>query len=363
MGAIQSMPSGTNQAMVANKSHYWKQYADVHNSAFEGKKKFLLLDKDGAIVNRSDDPKELVLLNSKSLSNAGTVRHEDFLTIQQEIQEVRRRSLNGITDLMSAGLSYTVSIEEQLVGYENINEFQEARQEMNPNAYQNNDTQFVLSVVPNPVTHQSWSIAFRQGGFDYKRSMALTESVRQVSEKLEDTLFNGNAAIGVNYGGSVQTIYGYTTHPSRGTGTISDWTNTTNVEKIVPETIEQIGQMWSTQGGVSNGRVTMYVANDIWNVFQKDYKAEVRGSIMDRLKEIAQIMDVKPAEKLASGEVVLVEMERRTIQLPSASDIITVPHTKTAPFEDAVFTTYAAMTPQIKVDSKGNTGIRHLTTA
>ena len=125
--------------------------------------------------------------------------------------------------------------------------------------------------------------------------------------------------------------------------------------------------MFAGQGGVSNDSVCMYVANDIWTNLQNDYKVEstdTSGSgmmVVERLKKIAQIRDVKPAEKLADGEVVLVELEERTIQLAIASDIISVPHQKTSPMMPQVMTTYAAMVPQIKVDSAGNTGIRHLT--
>lgn len=345
-------------AIMAMAATY-QNYADAHNQSFidaGAPGKFVVVNAAGEILDRNSDAAQL------RFTNEGTVRHEDFLTIQDRIVEVRRRTLNGISDLQAAGLTFGVGIEEQLVGFENVNEFQEARQDMNPNSYQNNESIFGESYVPNPITHQSFDVNWRQTGFDYKRSVGMSETVRQVSERLEDTLFNGNADIGVSYGGTTYPIYGYTTHPSRGTGTISDWTNAANVALIVPETVEQIGLMWSGQGGVNNGRVMMYVANDLWNIFQNDYKAEVSGTIMDRVKQIAQIMDIKPAEKLASGQVVLVEMEARSIELAVASDIIAVPHTKTNPFAPVTMTTYAAMVQQIKVDSKGETGVRHLTT-
>jgi hypothetical protein len=125
--------------------------------------------------------------------------------------------------------------------------------------------------------------------------------------------------------------------------------------------------MFSDQGGVGNDSVILYVANDIWTNLQNDYKVEstdTAGSgmiVLDRIKKIAQIKDVKPAEKLAAGTAVLVEMESRTVELAVASDIITVPHIKTNPMAPQVLTTYAAMVAQIKSDSKSNTGVRHLT--
>lgn len=344
-------------ANIAAAQLAWEAYEGIHSDIFakNNLEKFVVVNAAGQVIAKSAD-------KAKLLTNAdGTLRHEDFMTIRDRIVEVRRRSLSGISDLMAAGLSFSEDIGTQLAGFENINEFQEAAQEMNPNKYQSNDTVFTASYVPLPITHQSFEVPWRQTGFDYKRSLGMTESIRQVAERLEKTLFLGNAGIVVNFNGTNFPIYGYTTHPNRGTDTISNWALVANIDAIIPELIKQIGLMWSGQGGVANKRVMVYVANDIWMNLQNDYtSAAPSKSVMDRAKEIAQVMDIKPAEKLADGDVVLVEMESRTIELAVASDIIAVPHTKTNPMAPQVLTTYAAMVQQIKVDSNGKTGVRHL---
>lgn len=345
-------------ANIMQGSEMWKAYAQLHDGQI-GKGKYVAVNAEGKEIGRDNKP--TAALQKLAVNANGTLRHEDFLTIQDRVTEVRRRSLNGIADLMGGGMSFSVDLGEQLVGFENINEFQAATQEMNPNSYQNNDTVFTESYVPNPITHQSFSTPWRQQGFDYKRSLGMTESVRQVAEKLEETLFNGNTDVVVNFSGTNFPIYGYTTHPDRGTGTISDWSNIANIASIVPELVDQIRQMWANQGGVSNNSVMVYVGNDIWGNLQGDYKAEVAGTVLNRMKDIAMVKDVKPAEKLAGNEVVLVEMEARTVELAVASDIIAVPHQKINPMQPQVMTTYAAMVQQIKSDSNSQTGIRHLT--
>ena len=294
----------SHAAKIIQGPKMWANYGQLHAEEFaaNGQKKYLTVNAKGEVVARNSEAKFHVNAN-------GTLRHEDFLVIQDKVLEVRRRKLNGITDLMEAGLSFNVAIGEQLVGFENINEFQEAEQEMNPNSYQNNDTVFGESYVPNPITHSSFEVPWRQRGFDYKRSLGMSESTRQVAEKLENTLFNGNTDIVINFAGANQALYGYTTHPDRGTGSISDWTLSTpaGLAAIVPELVTEIGQMFSTQGGVSNDSVIVYVANDIWTNLQNDYKVEstdTSGSgmmIVERMKKIAQVKDVKPAEKLAAG--------------------------------------------------------------
>lgn len=350
----------SHAAMIAAAATLWAGYGDTHAQVFANSQleKYVLTNSEGKVVARNSQVAELV--KSELYTNATTLRHEDFLVIQEMITDVRRRKLNGIADLEAAGLTFTVGIEEQLVGNENINEFQAATQEMNPTDYDNNDTVFTEMYTPNPITHQSFSVPWRQQGFDYKRSAGLKETMRQVAERLEETLFNGNPKIKVSFGGEVQSIYGYTNHPDRGTKTISDWSNVANNDVIVTEVIDCINQMFSDQGGVEMGSVILYFPKNFKGAMDRDYKSGYPSkTVADRIRDIPEIKDVKFAEKLADSNVVFVEMSDRTIQLAKASDIVSVPHTKTNPMESQVMTTYAAMVQIIKVDSNGNTGILH----
>lgn len=301
--------------------------------------------------------------DGKQVINAdGTLRHEDFKKIIEEVVEVRRRSLNGIADLIAARLTRQEALTTQLVGYENINEFQAAKRDMNPTNYQDNNTDFAEAFIPLPITHQSWSIPWRQNGFAYKNQLGLTESVRQVGESLEDMLFNGASDIRVSVaGGTPVQIYGYANHPNRVQVAISDWSDlATNATKIVPETIAMIRQAFKTNASARPDSIMMYVGNDIWSSLQEDYSsAKGDRTFIERLKAIVEIADVKPAEKLSAKDVVLVEMERRSVELAIASDVVTVPHQRMGAMDDQVFTTYAAMVPIIKVDRNNRTGIVH----
>ncbi len=345
-------------ANIAMHGRNWAEYEQVHNELFaeHNLHKYVVINAEGEIIIRNDDKQALI-------TNAtGTVRHEDFLVIRDMIIEVRRRKLHGISDLRESGLSFTAALGDQLIGFENVNEFKLAEQDMNPNSYDNNDTVITEDFVPNPITHSTFSIPWRQTGFDYKRSLGMAEALRQIAERLEETLTNGNASISVTFQGTAFPIFGYTTDPSRGTGTISNWTAGASQGLIINELIDQIGAMWLNQGGVGNNSVMVYVANDIWNVLQKDYNTtNPSKTILARMMDIAQVKDVKPLEKLASTQVVLVEMEKRTVELGIASDIIVTPHIKINPMAPTVLTGYAAMVQKIKSDSNGKTGVRHLT--
>lgn len=349
-------------ASIAMATNAWQDYETTHEAIFveNGLDKYVLLNSDNKIIARNSTVAEAV--KNELYTNATTLRHEDFLIIQEKITEVRRRKLNGITDLMEAGLSFPASISDQIIGTENINEFSEAEQEQNPTGFDNEDTVYGEVFVPNPITHKTFSVPWRQQGFAYKQSLGLSESVRMVAERLEETLFNGNTKIKVNFNGTLQQIFGYTTHPDRGTITISQWDLVANNDKIVDEVIAAIGSMFANQGGVEMDSVIMYFPKNFKGAMDRDYVSGFPSdTVKDRIMRIPEIKNVKFAEKLADDNVVFVEMLERTVQLGVASDIISVPHVKTNPMQAQVMTTYAAMVQIIKSDSAGNTGILHAT--
>jgi hypothetical protein len=351
-----------HEANIMSAANRWQGYDRLHANALAeaGRKPYLLVNAEGTTLQRAADPRQLQ-------GNATTtVRHEDFQELEQEILRLRRRELNGIADLQAANLTRPASVTDQLVGYEAVGAFDAAKQEMNPTnkSVQNNGQNYKADWVPLPITHSGFSVPWRQTGFSYKGADGIAEGVRQCEERLEETLFNGNSAIAVTFSGTQNVIYGYTTHPNRGTGTISDWSLAANVESIVPELNTQLGLMRSSQGGIRPNSITVYVANDIWQNLQNDYKTAnpTSKTVHERMMAISEVGAVKPAEKLASTQVVLVEMDRRSVILHSASDIIAVPHLKTSPMQPQDFTVYAAQVHQIKVDRNNNTGVRHLTT-
>jgi len=365
--AVSSFGAGRSEhaAAIAMAGQSWGEYATNHEAMFaeNGLSKYVLVDDKGGIVARNSQTAELVKHNMYA-TNAATLRHEDFMIIQAKITEVRRRKLNGITDLMDAGLSFPADITTQIIGTENISEFSEADQEQNPTGFNGDDLVFGEIYVPNPITHKSFTVPWRQQGFSYKTSLGLSESVRMVAERLEETLFNGNDAIKVNFNGALQVIYGYNNHPNRGTTTISDWSLSTNYDKIVNEVISAIGKMFADQGGVEMNSVVMYFPKNFKPAMDRDYSS-LKGdkTVAQRLLDIPELKAVKFAEKQPDSVVTFVEMLERTVQLGVASDIVSVPHTKTNPMAGQPMTTYAAMVQIIKADSAGNTGIMQATVA
>jgi len=194
------------------------------------------------------------------------------------------------------------------------------------------------------------------------RSIGLSESARKVAELIDHTLFNGSDKIKVKFNGNVHEIYGYTNHPSRGQGNISDWTSASKHDDIVNEVIDNVNSMFSGQGGISENSITLYYPKNLKPVLDKDYvTGQPSKTVRQRLLDIPEIKEIKYAEKLADNNIVYVEMMERTVQVARASDIIAVPHTNTHPFQSQQFTTYASMVMYLRTDANGNTGILHCT--
>jgi len=344
-------------ARIASRGHLWAQYGTTHDPLYStvGASRYVITNSSGVVTSRAISPSGLIV-------NSGeTVRHEDQLEIQQTLTELRRRKLAGMDTLISAGLSFRADITKMLIGFESIGEHKDAEQSMNPTEFDADQTVITKTFIPCPITHKSFSVPWRQTGFEYKTSLGLNESAYQVLKRLETTLFNGNTGIVVPYAGSGKPLYGFTNHPQAGTGSISDWSDSANVAVIHVELIEQIGDMWVEQGGVGSKSVVVFVGKAVWTNLQNDYKANTHKTVQQRMMDVDAVKAIVPIEVIGDTDVVLVEMEARTVQVGIQSDLIAVPHTKTIPMAPSEFTTYAAMVPFIKADTKGNTGVRVLT--
>ena len=93
-------------ANITMASNSWQGYEETHSELFEtnGLKKFVLVDDKGGVIARNSKSAELV--KNELYNNSSTLRHEDFLVIQEVITSVRRRKLNGIADLQEAGFIF-----------------------------------------------------------------------------------------------------------------------------------------------------------------------------------------------------------------------------------------------------------------
>lgn len=293
----------------------------------------------------------------RTVANAQqTLRHEDHKKIAEQLVEVRRNSLHIIQDLRDAGLVVPFEMHQTLAGFENLNSFSEAQSSLNPVEFNGNDTNFQETYIPLPLHHSTWTIPALQIGLAYKRTAGLSESVRMVAEKMERAVFDGDAAIVADVGGSKVPLYGLTTHPNRLTETVTNWASSTTA---VLTDVAKLRAKMNTASTSDQDTCILYVPYDWYTVLGEDAFAN-KGDLtfIERIKNYPEIKDVKPS-KFLSSEVVLVELTDRTIQLAEASDIVTFPHLRMSEAHGQTFTTMSKCAPFIKVDRNGKTGIVH----
>ena len=359
---------GPSRASLAGKVQRadaaWAEYDKTHHESFVTNNlcKFNLIDGSGKVIDTvmSKD----VAKQSDFYANATSIRHEDAQTIQEMIVQLTEYQLNGISDLIAAGLTVPAMITDQLVGYESIDKHNPAIQEMNPNGSDNNALEYQLRYVPLPITHQGYDVFWRQQGFQYKSSAGLSSSVRTISERLEESLFNGNTDVTVDLDGNSYELKGYTNHPNRIQATTSDWSVPANKDKIKSEMLALVGKFFTEAKIKEPNSLQVYIPGNYVEVMDDDYST-VKGdaTVRERLQKIPEIREIKFSDRLADGEISMVYMNPETVQLAIASNIVSIPHTKTEPMENQAFTTYAAMVHMLKTNSDGIIGVLHATAA
>lgn len=296
--------------------------------------------------------------NGQLVSNATTLRHEEGKVYDDALIEISRLRLNGIEDLRKRGLIKPLGgLGTILSMYERVGEMTGAVIDMDGRTGSNNDRITFDEVgVPIPIFHKEWNLgervvlASRQRGEPLDTTQMRMAS-RVVLEAMEDSLFNGIPGLIV----SGLSIYGYTTHPSRNPYTLTaDWTADPGTD-IIPDVKAMLQLLLDAK---KYGPYILYVAKDIMINLESDYSA-TKGTetIKDRILRFQDISEVKGADFLADGEVLLIQMDRETVDLAVAQDIRNL--TWNIHPMQTEYMVLSAMAPRIKADRDGNCGIVH----
>lgn len=291
------------------------------------------------------------------VSNATTLRHEEGKVYDDALIEVAKTRLNGIEDLRRRGLVKALGgLGTILSMYERVGEMTGAVIDMDGRTASEGDRITYDEVgVPIPIFHKEWNLGERVLLASRQRGEALDTTqmrmaARVVLEAMETALFNGVPEITV----SGMTIYGYTTHPNRNPYNIGDWTTAAGTV-IIPEVQAMLNLMLVDK---KYGPYILYVAKDIEVNLLSDYSAaKGDGTIRDRILRFPQISEVKGADYLTNGQVLLIQMDSETVDLAVAMDLRNLTW-NIHPLQTE-YMVMSAMAPRIKADRDGNCGIVH----
>lgn len=295
-----------------------------------------------------------------ALRGNATLREDVWEEIDQEVVRVAGQYTAIIGDLRAMGLVKNLrNAGITLTSYEKQAHTGSASRNMSGEAQATRDRSDYNKVqIPVPVTHFDIKIGYRELLASQNRgeSMDLTEiaeGTRLIVESLEDLAFNGDTTLVVN-GASVA---GLTTHASRNTGTLTDWTDAGSRDPIT-DVNNMVGALY---GDKYPGPYALYVPVNFWAELEDDYASAKTGTIRERILRNPLIKSIKSTSALTS-EVVLVSMQRDVIELHIGEDLQVVEWEEQGGLVTRL-KPLAIMTPVVKTRANGEAGFAHYSVA
>lgn len=314
-------------------------------------------------TGRKDDKGQPIYQEQRIQTNA-TLRKDEWLRLDETLIESARERLVIVEDLRAAGLTYSVGGLGVLISeWEKSSEITDAEITMDGETETDGDRQeFGLNGVPIPIIQKRFKIGERVLMASRTRGAALdvttgVEAARAVARTSESVVINGAAIGTVISDGNTYQIYGLRTFPERATFDLADWANpATTPEAILADILAMI-KLLETQER-KFGPYTLYIPGAFSHRFREDFKANGDRTLMDRVLAIPEIKAVRVADVMPSDQVILVELDRGTIDLATASDLSNIQWGSPSGWTN-YFQTFAAWAPRFKADYDGHCGICH----
>jgi len=287
-----------------------------------------------------------------------TLLREQWLEIDNLWLRVADQYMGAVMDLTSRGLTQTIpSLGIAASQYQAIGRMDPATTDMRASAAGNNQRLRVTPhLVPLPFAFEDYEFDIteleavqRLGG---TLDTAYTEEAqRSVAETFESWLVNGAPEFSVDG----NTIFGYRTHPNRVLGTGTSWATADNIYPTVLKmytdmlnirrpgpyglymNVLQFGQMHAEEG-----------VDRAWNVYRRIGES------------FPQIVSIKSSSAVPAGELLLVELQRRTVDLAIKMDPANVPWEIMGGLAQHV-RVIGSIVPRLKADGENKVGLVHYT--
>lgn len=293
-----------------------------------------------------------------ALRTLGTLRKDEWIQYDTAVIEIARNRLGAVNDLLSRNLRYKLpnALGKTRLEWERVSDMEGADITMSGISQSQNDrVVFDLQGMPIPIIHKDFNINLRalEASRTTGQPLDVTQAAyasRKVAETIEGMLFNGATVLGSN-----NPIYGYKTAPNRNTGSLSASFATATGDQMVKDLLEMIDQLI---GDNMFGPYVVYVSNAAYVHMGDDYKAGSDKTILQRLKEIPQIADIKPSSYVLSTEVIMVQMSSEVVDIVDGMSPTTVEWDSHAGFIHH-FKIMAIMIPRVRADYNNQSGIAH----
>lgn len=293
-----------------------------------------------------------------------TLRKDEWVSLDERLVQTARDELKIVDDLRSDGLVVNEDLSTLIREYESDNDFGDAQVDMDAETGGGEDiSTFALDGVPLPIVHKSFSIPHRQLLASRERGQDLSavgqsKATRAVAEALEDMVLNGWAGQVDSY-----SVSGLTDHPDRNTTSANatwDGASVTQMLGDIYTMVEGLEDANYTPGGSG---YRCYINRQQWQEIRRtDTGTDQERSVLDRVMEEFDYVDFAMTNYLDDGEAVMFKPVPDVVELAVAADMQNVEWSS-----GDGWTTHmkvmASMTPIVKSDKSGASGVFHLTGA
>jgi uncharacterized linocin/CFP29 family protein len=299
-------------------------------------------------------------MDPRVLRTNDTLRDDEWKMFDKVVVDICRSRMVGIQDLVSRGLVYNIpnGMAVTVLQYQNQSDMSAAQVSMSGLTRGLNDRlDFGIGYLPLPIIHKDFQIdartlaMSRRYGLPLDTTMASVAALK-ISEMAEDILFNGYNSFA--YGGG--TIYGYLDYNLGQTGTIAGWGDSGSVGANILTQIRAMKQKMITAKRF--GPWIVYVPTAYESVLDADYSATTGTTltIRERILKITGIVDVKVADRMTAGHVIMVELQASTVRMVIGMQPTNL-QWDTEGGMGLNFKVMAIMVPQLRADQDNNCGI------
>lgn len=300
----------------------------------------------------------------KVLSNAtATLRKDQWKHLDTAVVKVAKERLRTVQDLLGAGLTYNIpnGMGTTVLETETQSDITEADISMDGVRQSRADRPvYELKNLPLPIIHKDFHFSARQIATAQRSGSPLDTTTaelasRRVAESAEKLLLGTFGTY--SFGGG--NIYGYTNFPQRITKSITaptaqGWTPATAVKEVLDMRLR-------AQLKHHYGPYMLYCSLP-WDTYLDDDYSAAKGdnTLRDRLNAIEGIQGVRTVDFLSQTafQLILVQMTSDVVREVIGLNFTTVQWESQGGLQ-INFKVMAIMTPQLRADQNGNTGIVH----
>ena len=306
-------------------------------------------------------------MDVNALRTATTLQKDEWIQLDTVVVEVARERLVGVADLINNGLTFNVdnALGTLVVQHETVTEMTAAEVTMDGVTRSTKDrVTFSLVSTPLPIIHHDFQLtarnlaASRRSGQPLDTTMA-GEASRQVSETMEDLLFNGlTSGDTLGFGSSSAQLFGYTNRTSRNTVSLAvDWDGSAITGELILADV--LAMITAAHADLRFGPYMLYIPTAYEVALLDDFKSNSDKSIINRIKEITSIIDVRTADKLTANNVLLVEFTKSNVDLIVGMQPTTISWDSQGGMV-MDFKVMSIMVPRIKLDANNSSGLVHM---